>query len=105
MKFEITGGPLDGTVYSFDSNEISIGRDEKDQLCLSYDRTVSRNHLQVTRKDDRFIVVDYGSEGKGSLQGSFLNGRTTEHFFRNDNRPLSPGDILYVGHLAVRIIE
>ena len=51
----------------------SIGRGRKNDLQISVDGEVSRNHAQITRNGDSFYVEDLGS-----TNGTLVNGRLVE---------------------------
>ncbi|MCX7013317.1 MAG: FHA domain-containing protein [Candidatus Sumerlaeota bacterium] len=54
--------------YSFDSDEVSIGRAKDNNIVLET-LSVSRNHAKIQREGARYFVVDLGS-----ANGTFVNG-------------------------------
>jgi hypothetical protein len=63
------------------------GRDESNNIVISGDQSISRNHFTITREGNQYYVKD-----ENSRHGTFLNGKqlfTTE--------PVSDGDVLKVG--------
>ena len=61
-------GSLAGTVRELADGQISIGRDEANQLCL-IDPTVSRKHCAIRQADGQFELIDLDSRC-----GTFVNG-------------------------------
>jgi transcriptional regulator with GAF, ATPase, and Fis domain len=61
-------GTLAGTVRELTDSQISVGRDETNQLCLT-DPTVSRKHCTIRQIDEQFELVDLDSKS-----GTFVNG-------------------------------
>jgi transcriptional regulator with GAF, ATPase, and Fis domain len=61
-------GSLAGTVRELTDSQISVGRDETNQLCL-IDPTVSRKHCTIQQVDEKFELIDLDS-----LTGTFVNG-------------------------------
>ena len=54
--------------YNIDSNIVTIGRSSENDIQLS-DKFVSREHLRIRQKGDKYFVRDLGSEN-----GTFVNG-------------------------------
>ena len=77
-----------GTRWSFDTNEIRIGRDPNCDLVLPTDLypMVSRSHLLIRLAADRYWVDDLISSG-----GTFVNGT------RISVAPLVHGDVIQLG--------
>jgi transcriptional regulator with GAF, ATPase, and Fis domain len=61
-------GSLTNTVRQLIDGQISIGRDETNQLCL-LDSAVSRRHCAIEQVDGRYELVDLDSHN-----GTFVNG-------------------------------
>jgi two-component system, NtrC family, response regulator HydG len=61
-------GSLTNTVRQLVNGQISIGRDEANQLCL-LDAAVSRRHCAIEQVDGRYEIVDLDSHN-----GTFVNG-------------------------------
>ncbi|WP_263365339.1 sigma 54-interacting transcriptional regulator [Edaphobacter bradus] len=78
-------GSLAGTVQELVNGEISIGRDESNQLCLN-DPAASRKHCIIRQLKDRYELVDLDSR-----HGTFLNGIPVRHKF------VDHGDAIRVG--------
>jgi transcriptional regulator with GAF, ATPase, and Fis domain len=87
MKPRLIGvaGPLEGTLYVLPEGEVSIGRDEANQLCAS-DGSLSRRHCVIRREGAKCTVQDAGSRN-----GTLVNGVPV------DEQQLEHGDQLSVG--------
>jgi len=71
--------------YEYDQDAISIGRGIKNDLQLEgINSVVSREHAQIIRKTDSFVLVDLNSTNKTVLNGQTLNPYA--------EYPLRPGD-------------
>jgi pSer/pThr/pTyr-binding forkhead associated (FHA) protein len=54
--------------YNIDSDIVTIGRSSENDIQIS-DKFISREHLRIRQKGDKFFVRDLGSEN-----GTFVNG-------------------------------
>ncbi len=54
--------------YNIDSDIVTIGRSSENDIQVS-DKFISREHLRIRQKGDKFFVRDLGSEN-----GTFVNG-------------------------------
>ena len=54
--------------YNIDSDIVTIGRSSENDIQL-YDKYISREHLRIRQKGDKYFVRDLGSEN-----GTFVNG-------------------------------
>ena len=73
-------GPQIGTVFNLDRDYITIGRNPKCDIFLD-DMTVSRDHADISRHGDAFIIKDLQS-----FNGIWINNRTiNEHALRPDD--------------------
>ncbi len=71
----------------------NIGRHPENNLVIS-DVRVSRHHLQIRLRHERFILYDKQSRG-----GTYVNGqRVNEHI-------LSPGDVIRIGGASLLYME
>ncbi len=78
-------GSLAGTVRELGDSQISVGRDEANQLRL-IDPTVSRKHCTIQQVDERFELIDLDS-----LSGTFVNGMPV------GRKLLDHGDTIRIG--------
>lgn len=85
----ITRGPLQGQVVELAGGEVTIGSVAGNTVVLA-DPAVSRQHLVVRRRGDRFELLDLGS-----TNGVYVNGR------RCRRKTLAPGDALAIGNTEI----
>jgi transcriptional regulator with GAF, ATPase, and Fis domain len=64
----VISGPSKGTIVRVSGNQLSVGRDPANNLCLP-DRAVSRKHFAISETDAGFHLVDLDSHN-----GTFVNG-------------------------------
>lgn len=67
-RLVVISGPSKGTVVRLKGDQLFVGRDSANQLCLR-DRAVSRKHFSISRTDAAFHLVDLDSHN-----GTFVNG-------------------------------
>jgi Nif-specific regulatory protein len=73
-KLIITGGPMRGTVFALGGEDVSIGRDPSNRLCLP-DLSVSRQHCLLRREGEDYQLIDLDS-----FNGTLVNGALiTQH--------------------------
>lgn len=77
--------------WTAESHELLIGRSSACDIVMT-DRTVSRRHARLIRRDGKWILQDLAS-----TNGSHLNGR------RVGRCELRPGDELYLGETHLRV--
>jgi hypothetical protein len=80
-------GPYAGRSFDATGDEITVGREPGNTICLEQDSSVSRRHAKLTRQGDALTVEDLGS-----TNGTFVNGRKVEA-----PTTLSPGDTVQFG--------
>jgi Nif-specific regulatory protein len=79
-------GSLAGTVRELTDGQISVGRDEANQLCL-IDPTVSRKHCAIRQVDEQCELIDLDSRS-----GTFVNGMPVRR------KLLDHGDTIRIGN-------
>lgn len=82
-------GPLKGTTFSLDGNEVSIGRESANVVSVSH-RSVSRRHCLIKRQVDEFRICDLDS-----YNGTFVNGIPIKE------QTLAHADQIRVGSIAL----
>jgi pSer/pThr/pTyr-binding forkhead associated (FHA) protein len=87
-----SGGGRSGETYPLRGSRVSIGRHPDAAIFLD-DVTVSRNHAQVVREGDEWVIVD-----EGSLNGTYVNRH------RGERAVLSDGDELQIGKYKLTFI-
>ena len=85
LKLVAIEGPLQGQVFPFSEEELSIGRDAANHLPIA-DGSLSRRHCRLVRAGDEITLTDLGS-----LNGTFVNGVPVRE------RQLAHGDRLRLG--------
>ncbi len=68
IELHILTGPDQGQSFEIKENAISVGRSRESDVKIK-DRTVSRNHLKIFKKEDQYFVQDMKSQN-----GTFFNG-------------------------------
>ncbi len=81
----VVSGPSKGTVVRLTGDQLSVGRDSANHLCLR-DRAVSRRHFAISKTDAAFQLIDMESHN-----GTFVNGIPVRRKF------LTHGDTVRVG--------
>jgi transcriptional regulator with GAF, ATPase, and Fis domain len=86
-------GPLQGTVFRLVEEEVTIGRQSSNFLCIG-DPSVSRFHCVIKAEDCRYKVTDLKSHN-----GTLVNGNVITESF------LKTGDYLGVGDTVFEFLE
>lgn len=96
----VMSGPQDGAVLPFetvldpgDPTEITIGRREGCDVCLSYDSQVSREHAVLAYDGDHFWLEDTRSTNGTYVRGEKINGRVE----------VMPGELFRIGRTWLRV--
>ena len=80
-------------VFKLDKDLITVGRREDNDIVLA-DMFVSRNHAEVGKKENRFVIKDLKSR-----YGTFVNGD------RVAEKELSYGDEIQVGNTLITFVD
>jgi hypothetical protein len=87
-------GPTPGKITQLSKIEISIGRDQSNDIVIS-DADVSRRHARLVQQGDKYLLEDLGS-----TNGTFINGsRLTAAQY------LQPGDLVKFGETIELVYE
>jgi pSer/pThr/pTyr-binding forkhead associated (FHA) protein len=97
VTIEVLNGVEDGKIFEFDNFPVILGRHRSDALCLPYDTSISRHHARIERDGESFSLEDLGREGKGSTNGTYLNGMRIA-----GKALLLSGDIFLIGNVWLR---
>lgn len=96
----LMSGPKDGDVITIntlldsdDPVEMTIGRREGCDVCLSYDSQVSREHARLTYDGDTFWLEDLGS----------TNGSYVEDIRIKDRTEVGAGQLFRIGRTWLRV--
>lgn len=93
MKKLVEGGRL----FELHKFPVMLGRHPEDDVFLTHDHGVSRHHAQIARNGEYFFIEDVGAKGKGSTNGTYLNGHKV-----NTKTSISCGDMLLLGTVWLR---
>ena len=88
-KLVVINGPLKGTTFSLNVDEVSIGRESANVVSLSH-ASVSRRHCLIKRQGDEFRIRDLDS-----YNGTFVNGIPVKE------QTLANTDQIKVGSIAL----
>ncbi|WP_224367316.1 sigma 54-interacting transcriptional regulator [Hyalangium versicolor] len=91
LTIEVVGGPDQGLSHLADGETVTVGTAESNELRLT-DPTVSRYHLELSRKGDRVAVTDLGSTNSTAAGTAFLERGT-----------VAPGTVLTLGRTSLRV--
>jgi pSer/pThr/pTyr-binding forkhead associated (FHA) protein len=87
-----SGGGRAGETYALAAERVTIGRHPDSDVFLD-DVTVSRNHAEVVRDGDTYVISD-----EGSLNGTYVNRK------RIERHTLVDGDELQIGKYKLTFI-
>lgn len=88
----VARGPNAGSRFLLDQDVVRIGRHPDADILLD-DVTVSRQHAEMRRSGEGFVVAD-----AGSLNGTYLNRRRVEEASLHDGDELQIGKFRLVFH-------
>jgi hypothetical protein len=91
----VEAGFRSGREMILTKEETTIGRAEACDLGLFADNTIERNHAQIVRKNNCFVLVDAGTPG-----GTYINEQRI-----SQPTPLRAGDRIRVGKAVLRFDE
>jgi hypothetical protein len=94
FKLSIEQGKGQGQAFGFESEQITIGRAEENDVVLYDEQGVSRRHARIQRQDNVYYVEDLGS-----ANGTLLNGSKVQR------EALGEGDTIGIGAVVFRFGE
>jgi Nif-specific regulatory protein len=86
-------GPVKGTTFALTEEEVSIGRETSNRLCIR-DASISRRHCVVRKEGEQFKLTDLDS-----LNSTFVNDMPVKE------RPLEHGDHIRIGSSLFLFLE
>lgn len=89
----VISGPHKGDSYEMVSSKVSIGRSKTNDICLSKDHKVSRQHLEISLRANQIWVKN--SSSNNSL---YVNGQKTE------GQPIFNGSTLQLGTTKIQMV-
>lgn len=84
-----------GKLYPLDAKLIRLGRDHGNQIAITSDDSISRNHACIVYSQDGYWLVDLRSSN-----GTFINGKKVSR-----RRPVSQGDHIVVGSTKMAVVQ
>ncbi len=72
---------------------LMIGLSRECDICVNYDKSVSRRHCEILREGDQFYVVNLSQSN-----GTMINGNKIMQKTR-----ISNGDVLKLGRVELRV--
>lgn len=94
FQIEITQGPHQGTKKTFSKEIVSIGRGPENDIVLSNDPKVSRQHAEIRQRDADFVIVNLS-------QKNFIlfNGQNVQ------TEILTQGSVIQIGDSEIRFMQ
>jgi pSer/pThr/pTyr-binding forkhead associated (FHA) protein len=74
---------------------ITIGRDERSDICIKDDPLISRQHALLEKEGEYYYIMD-----KGSTNGTYLNNNPLP---KCERVRISSGDVITVGKTSLTI--
>lgn len=93
ISIEVMSGPEDGRVVVCENVPIIIGRGTGNEIHLSYDHRISRNHARIRKHEGRFLLSDLDS-----TNGTFIGKKRVR-----EETPIEPDKLFRVGATLLRI--
>ncbi len=90
-KLFIFNGPMEGKSFDLKSGTTFVGRSSDNDIQIK-DKSISRKHLKIARKGDKFLIEDLKSQN-----GTFINGDAIspgDEFEVEKGIPITIGNIL-----------
>ena len=91
LKVEVIAGPDAGRIHTASADTMTVGTAPGNELVLT-DDTVSRYHLELTRKGDRIFVRDHGSTNGVAVGGALI-----------ERASVLPGTVLRLGKTTLEV--
>ncbi len=88
----VVDGPNRGKKFLLNKDSLTVGKRDTNDIVVN-DSTVSREHLDISYKEDRFLLRDLGS-----TNGTFINGTGVKEAY------LVPGDQIKVGNTTLEFV-
>ncbi len=91
LALVVLTGDERGTEYVMEGDRLTIGKASTNDVVLAH-QTVSRNHCEIVREKDGYLLRDLGS-----TNGTLLDGAEVREAF------LKPGAVLTVGEIELKV--
>ena len=83
-------GPAEGSVFALTEDELSIGRDSGNLVCIN-DHSISRQHCVIRREGDSFKIIDLES-----YNGTFVNAERVGEQVLQHGDQIAAGSALFL---------
>ena len=70
-RLNIASGPMKGHSFEIKEDVTLIGRTQENDIVIN-DRTISRRHIKITKKNNRFFIEDLGSYNGLRVDGTLV---------------------------------
>ena len=90
-KLYILTGPDKEQVRDLEGDVISVGRSKDNDIIIN-DSSISRNHLQILKKEDRYVIKDLGSTNGSYFKNEKLIPHTEVEI--TNGEPICIGEII-----------
>lgn len=70
-RLNIVGGPMKGHSFEIKKDVTRIGRTKENDIEIN-DRTISRRHIKITKKNNKFFIEDLGSNNGLRADGTLV---------------------------------
>ncbi len=94
MKLVVMSGPMERWEFPLEGVEMTLGRREDQDICLPWDRRISRQHARLFKRGGQWYIEDVGS-----ANGTFVNNRRI-----HGPVPIRPGDRIRVGRTWLQAV-
>ncbi|HUU39855.1 MAG TPA: FHA domain-containing protein [Desulfatiglandales bacterium] len=91
-KIFIIKGPSEGQSFDFKTDNVSIGRSHENDIQIK-DPSISRNHVQIIRKGDTYVIKDLGSKNGTYIAGKKL--QPDKEYEISDNSTIALGSVIF----------
>ena len=99
IKIYIFSGYGHNQSFELVGNSVYIGRSEENDIQIS-DMSVSRRHLEIIEKDDRYFIKDLNSQNGTYVNGSQIN--PDEYIEIKENNPIVIGmTLICIGQMCI----
>ena len=71
FRLNIIGGPMKGRSFEIKEDVTFIGRTNKNDIEIN-DKTISRKHIKITKKNSKFFIEDLGSYNGLKVDGTLV---------------------------------
>ena len=88
-RLNVVGGPMKGHSFKIKEKVTFIGRSQENDIEIT-DKTISRRHIKITKKNNKFFIEDLGSHNGLMVDG--IRVRSFKEIELMDGKVYSIGD-------------